>query len=583
MAGRTTGRRTTTTRGRPAPRGGTAGRSTPRRSPARPAPRKDIITVIGMAFGGLRKAAGRTRELDPAHRRDGIGIVLLVLAVVTAAGVWWSAGGPIGAAVKIGLTTVIGAASAPLPLVLLGIGIYLMSTPSRPEIRPRVVLGGLLLVFGGLGLIDVLCGSPIDLPGWRQAGGALGYVAGAPLTAGLTWRVAAPVLALVTVYGLLVLTGTPVREVPARLALLFRGPERPEADPSTEEGGGTEGHPADQAALENVRLRRPSRRRQAGSLADAVADAFDSPDDARQPPIVVEGSVVPPTRPAERPPAARRAVAAAKPPPAERAPAPDADAKPVVNRVTDGDYTLPPPDLLPAGAAPKTRSAANDAMIEAISGVLDQFNVDAQVTGFTRGPTVTRYEIELGPAVKVEKITQLTKNVAYAVANDNVRILAPIPGKSAVGIEVPNTDREMVLLGDVLRSGNARKEQHPMVIGLGKDIEGHFLCANLAKMPHLLVAGSTGSGKSSFVNSMLVSLLSRATPDEVRMILIDPKMVELTPYEGIPHLITPIITQPKKAAAALAWLVEEMEQRYQDMQVNKVRHVDDFNRKVRSG
>ncbi|WP_231995649.1 DNA translocase FtsK [Mycobacterium sp. 1274756.6] len=548
--------------------------------------------MVARGVGGAARSVGRARDIDAGHRRDGIALGLLALAVVVAASSWFTAAGPAGQWIDAGLRTLIGSAVVLVPVVAAALGVVLMRSEPDPDARPRLVLGAAMVALPALGVWHLWAGSPQDPPGRQHAAGFVGFAIGGPLADGLTAWIAAPLLVLAALFGVLLLTGTTIREAPETIRAMFstRGfhgaydedGDYEDYDDYADHGGDGGDFDDDYPAL----AAGPRDRGRFAPPEDFSDGYYDDPatyaelqDDPA--PAWASGSpqdnypLEEPAAPAPQAPRRKRAA---------RKPAEPAAADTLaLDRVVEGPYTLPSLKLLVAGDPPKKRSAANDQMADAITTVLQQFKVDAAVTGCTRGPTVTRYEVELGPGVKVEKITALQKNIAYAVATESVRMLAPIPGKSAVGIEVPNTDREMVRLSDVLTAPSTRRDHHPLVIGLGKDIEGDFISANLAKMPHLLVAGSTGSGKSSFVNSMLVSLLARATPEEVRMILIDPKMVELTPYEGIPHLITPIITEPKKAAAALGWLVEEMEQRYQDMKASRVRHIDDFNAKVRSG
>ena len=471
-----------------------------------------------------------------------------------------------------------------------------MRHPERVEANGRIVIGIGAITLAVCGLVQIGAGLPgtDDMAALRVAGGIVGFLVGTPLASLLTPGVAVALLILLAFFGVLVVTATPVHQIVPRLRGVY--------DKLT---GNT------RTPAERGRRRRAARhqrgahrrRRDRGAAASASCSAGDASAPTRSTSPTTRGSTrTTATRRSSVPRSSRRPRPRRRPR-RPRDAAPDTVPTTVVSTkaplrapeptpvprgeqpMLGGDvlYTLPAEDALAKGAPHKVRSAANDRVVESLTSVLEAFEIDAQVTGFTRGPTVTRYEVELGRSVKVERVTALSKNIAYAVASADVRILSPIPGKSAIGIEIPNTDRETVSLGDVLRSSAAKRTEHPMVIGVGKDVEGGYVVANLAKMPHLLVAGATGAGKSSFVNSMIVSILMRATPDEVRMVLVDPKRVELTLYEGIPHLITPIITNPKKAAEALEWVVREMEARYDDLANFGFKHIDDFNTAVRAG
>jgi len=574
---------------RPANRKPAAGRKPAPRGQAKggglPLPLRAIRgTWMGMAHvagGAVRKVGHSARELEPEHRRDGVGFLLIGLAIAVAAREWWAFDGVVGDIIHAVVAGTFGRVAYAVPLALLFLGIRLLRAPDESSANSRIGIGMGALAFAASGLVHVAKGIPNPPDGadpMRDAGGIIGFLASSPLDAAVSVYGTVPILLMLGFFGLLVMTATPVHMIPERLAelrdhLLHRTAH--DEEPAVEEkpkrqrrrigpdgDGNLDGdEPFEQAAVvapDGKRLR-PGQKRPTSPGVLAPSSTKEPGGAASSPAVEVKAALeAPPTTPLPQR---------------------------VEQLALAGDitYTLPDNAILEPGSPHKTRSAANDRVVESLTQVLEQFDIDAQVTGFSRGPTVTRYEVELGRGTKVERVTALSKNIAYAVASADVRILSPIPGKSAIGIEIPNADREKVSLGDVLRSQAARGNEHPMVMGVGKDVEGGYVIANLAKMPHLLVAGATGAGKSSFVNSMITSILMRSTPDEVRMVLVDPKRVELTAYEGIPHLITPIITSPKKAAEALQWVVREMDTRYDDLAMYGFKHVDDFNKAVRAG
>src|SRR6266568_934470 len=556
-----------------------------------------VAHAAGFAARGLGRSAA---DLDPMHRRDGLGLAFLGAALVVAATTWWHMSNVAGKVMTDVVRGGFGSMAWLLPILLGLLAWRYLRHPDRNAETGRIVIGGLALTVGVLGLVHIAHGTPSPTAGtgaMRAAGGFVGFFASAPLVAAVTPWVAAPLLALVCGFGLLVITGTPLHRVPERLAGLRgaapEGDAAGEGDKKAATGragrkrlaaieAGDHNRPYDTPLLGGIRgapgaggpgrtggpgrkgpvLEEPSR--PAGAVAAELEGAGDTEG-------LLDALGFGPPGPGRKPEQGPEHLGPAK------------GEQLTLTGASDSSYTLPPAALLRPGTAPKARTGANDAMVKALTEVLDQFDVDARVTGFTRGPTVTRYEIELGPAVKVERVTQLTRNIAYAVKSADVRIVSPIPGKSAIGVEIPNADREIVSLGDVLRSPAAASDHHPMVVGLGKNVEGLQVVANIAKMPHMLIAGATGAGKSTCINGLITSILLRATPDEVRMILIDPKRVELAAYQGIPHLITPIITNPKRAADALQWVVGEMDRRYDDLAASGFRHMDDFNKAVRSG
>ncbi|CAO1650979.1 MULTISPECIES: DNA translocase FtsK [unclassified Salinibacterium] len=601
-------------------------------------PLTKLWLALAHMVGGAFRVFGR-EELTKDERRDGVPFLFFLLAIVGAVVEWFNPTDSVAIALDAyTFGGLVGRVAFALPVILLLLAVWMFRHPSSVHDNGRIGIGLSILIVTVAALCHVYTGQPHPSEGAEviaRAGGVFGWLLANPLLwLGGVW-LAVPLIVLLLVLSIFIVTKTPPNRLPSRLrelyAYLFGAQLQTDEERAAAkaQAGATSNDSVQFGSLTDIGLGDANdtgslpwwRRNKSQPTQDK---AFDSPVISRDQSTEIVAPTASPSAAPVQPPAAKdltkkedefgvelledllKAEDAVKKyatgevdasatgvrddgpgilpgfttKASEKGNAGEFDGPHETTPQSTSVYRLPQAAMLSAGTPPKSRSAANDEVVAAITEVLKQFSVDATVTGFSRGPSVTRYELELGPGVKVERVTALARNISYAVASNEVNILSPIPGKSAIGVEIPNKDREIVSLGDVLRSSASTKSEHPMTIGLGKDVEGGFVVANLAKMPHLLVAGSTGSGKSSFVNSMITSVLMRAKPAEVRMVLIDPKRVELSIYAGVPHLITPIITNPKKAAEALAWVVKEMDMRYDDLASFGFRHIDDFNRAV---
>ena len=491
------------------------------------------------------------------QKTDVVGIGLMLVGVLTGLALYGGRAGAVGDFLEATFRGLVGIVAYSLPPALVALGLVVVLGRARDEVG-RLVVGGVVLTVALVGGLHLAVGMPRPEEGVKAlwpGGGVLGWVVARPLEIGVSGWGASAVLIAVGLVGLLILTRTSV----ATLLAAFRTGV---ADVTEEPGPAA------------VRKARP-----AAPRADDTSEIPKTPIRA----TLAGKTVEQPTLENGRSAADQAAGRAPEPPKPAAVVATQKATK--VKPIADwADYRLPPLDLLATGRSQGKQNQAHiKAQVATLQETLDQFAVDAQVSAWSRGPTVTRFEIELGPGVQVKKVASLGDDIAYALAAPDIRIVAPIPGKSAIGVEVPNHQRDLITLGDILRSDTAKAEPGPLTVALGVDIAGNPAMVNLTTMPHLLVSGATGSGKSVTLNSFITSVVMRTRPDQVRMILIDPKRVELNAYQGAPHLLTPVVTDPKRATDAVQWCVKEMEMRYETLARLGFRNIDGYNDAVAAG